>query len=459
MPEQVKAPVIPKISEQMTPEKRDNVTAAIKTAMERAKDPNRAMEGTESWEVGKRGWEEHVGDSAPLATSMLESQLTDRRPSIWQIACLFNNADPDRILQHVGKEDRQLVLDLLGETADKAWGADEAAKLETDIYDGSGLFDPGRLPIDFFGITAEAIKALRKEKLLPEPLAAQVEELQGVIWAKDSVLDSQRDAMIELQQTNNQLEGLRTFGEAIKIIEGWPDDMRLEDVEKRFGSLPFGVVKIIVKALRIADAKFEVEDIPQLKAELIEQIIKPLPLVERMAIMLNVSGRVEQKIAVTTEGAHNDLLALMFPELAGFDLIAKLVRSQDGDANLLVGFSAMFPDSKKGRSSFGRRYFNLPIKVDESGALCSRLQAKDYDDLWKVLDKPAREWLEQNISKEEFLRRLKDPQKAVANNLAKLLGKRQAFLEDGSLKFAWDNKSSLLTISAQRDNRTGGVGG
>ncbi|MCG2692285.1 hypothetical protein L6272_05685, partial [Microgenomates group bacterium] len=93
------------------------------------------------------------------------------------------------------------------------------------------------------------------------------------------------------------------------------------------------------------------------------------------------------------------------------------------------------------------------------GALCSRLQAKDYDDLWKVLDKPAREWLEQNISKEEFLRRLKDPQKAVANNLAKLLGKRQAFLEDGSLKFAWDNKSSLLTISAQRDNRTGGVGG
>ncbi|MBU1260655.1 MAG: hypothetical protein KKE40_05925, partial [Planctomycetes bacterium] len=283
MPEQVKAPVIPKISEQMTLEKRDNVTAAIKTAMEQAKNPNRAMEGTESWDAGKKGWEEHVGSLAPLATSMLESQLTDRRPSIWQIACLFNQADPDRILWQVGKDDRQLVLDLLGETADEVWGEESADKIETGIYDGSDLFDPGRLPIDFFGIAAEAIEALRKEKLLPLPLGKQLwyaEQTKHQLFETNAEQARKIEALNVEAKTNGQWVQVI---KAAETISEWPDNLRSEKVEELLKDLPEAARTIFRKAVKIREAKFVAEDIPE--------IIKDLPLLERMAVMLKSEGR------------------------------------------------------------------------------------------------------------------------------------------------------------------------
>ena len=406
-------------------------------------------------QFGKEAWQKNIGDRSKLITRMLEVGAEKGDYSIWQ--AVWENlpeADPERTLLSLDAPSRQWLLQLFQDTANAAWGEKKAHKIEAEGFKKIGdkwEFDPERLQTDLFSVAEVAVGKMRELKLLPEPLAErlrQAEETKAKLFETNSW---QAETIEALQKENERnREGVEVIA-ASEVIAKWPENLRKEEAKKRLENLPEAARTIFEKAVKIREAKFVAEDIPE--------IIKDLPLLEKMAVMLNVSGRVEQKIAVTTEGAHNDLLALMFPELAGFDLIAKLVRSQDGDANLLVGFSAMFPDSKKGRSSFGRRYFNLPIKVDESGALCSRLQAKDYDDLWKVLDKPAREWLEQNISKEEFLRRLKDPQKAVANNLAKLLGKRQAFLEDGSLKFAWDNKSSLLTISAQRDNRTGGVGG
>lgn len=467
MPEQQKAPAIPNISEQMTSEKRSNVITAVKAAMEREKEPNRAMTGTESWDAGKKGWEEHVGSLAPLATSMLESQLTDRRPPIWQIACLFNKVDPDKILWQVGKEDRQLVLKLLGETADEVWGDGEAAKLETEIYDGSGLFDSGRLKIDFFGIAAEAIEALRKEKLLPEKaepanhraaVSQQIEELRQALGLSQEE-ETEADLLVRVGGKVNELlsgqtinlilltligESLKSGMKADEIRKGLENDFKEKFQGK--ATLP-EVVKNILLAL-------EEREKGGLKIERFEQAVEKLPLLERMAVELNVSGKFEQEIPVGNEGVHNDLFALLFPELAGFDLSAKLARTKEG--KLKVYFNALQPNKKSG----GKLQFiiaALPLSI-ANRELKSELYAQDLENLWKTRDRQVKEWLQENIGEKEFLRRLKDPQTAIAINLANFLGKQEVFLKDGSLKFAWDNKSNLLAVSAERDNRTDGAG-
>ncbi len=208
------------------------------------------------------------------------------------------------------------------------------------------------------------------------------------------------------------------------------------------------------RAFREAYGQFSKENKTEEQGgERLEAAIQNLPLLEQMAVLLNVSGKVEQKIAVTPEGQPCELFNLMFPEVSGMGPIAKISRLNDG--NLILELSAMFPD-KKG-SSMGRfNLFQLPVTVDDNGAL--RLN-QDISRIWKDLPKQVKNWLEDNLLKEaEFTARLRDPQQTLFRGLSNFLGKRQAFLKNGSLKFAWDNKSNLLAVSAERDNRAGGAG-
>jgi len=289
------------------------------------------------------------------------------------------------------------------------------------------------LKVDVFGIAAEAIEALRKEKLLPVPLTERLRQAEGTKAKLFETNSQQAEKITTFEAENERNKRGAEVIKAAKEITQWPDDLREEQVEERLRDLPEEVRTIFEKAQTLREAEFREKDIPK--------IIQNLSLLERMAVMLNFSGKVEQKIAVTPEGQPCELFNLMFPEVSGMGSIAKVSRSNDG--SLMLELSAMFPD-KKG-SSIGRyNLFQLPIMVDDNGTLRS---SQDVGKVWKELPKQVKNWLEDNLLKEaEFTARLRDPQKTTFRGLSNYFGKRQAFLKLGSLKFVWDSENNLFSI-------------
>ena len=226
-----------------------------------------------------------------------------------------------------------------------------------------------------------------------------------------------------------------------------------EEAERRLKTMPEEVRVIFEKAVKIREAEFREKDARRLKEELTYSVIEPLPLPEQMAILLNYFGSCRRQIGITQEGQPCGLFNLMFPEISGLEPIAKISRVKEG--NLMLELNAMFPD-KKGPSRGRINLFQLTLGVDGSGGLRS---ISDVSKVWKNLDKQVKSWLENNLVDEKtFVDRLKDPQHSLFAGLSRYLGARQAFLENGSLRFIWDNRNDIFTISAERDNRAGGPG-
>jgi len=418
---------------------------AVKPAMIKERDRAKS-EGFEDF-PGFEGWKEHV--VSRRLGGFVESVVNDPRNkgglSIWAVALFFNQADPDLVLlQTWDRKEVGTLVGILQKKAEEVFGKEEAGKIE-NIWGADGRFDPKILKVDVFGIAAEAIEALRKEKLLPVPLTERLRQAEGTKAKLFETNSQQAEKITTFEAENERNKRGAEVIKAAKEITQWPDDLREEQVEERLWDLPEEGRTIFEKAQTLREAEFREKDIPK--------IIQNLSLLERMAVMLNFSGKVEQKIAVTPEGQPCELFNLMFPEVSGMGSIAKVSRSNDG--SLMLELSAMFPD-KKG-SSIGRyNLFQLPIMVDDNGTLRS---SQDVGKVWKELPKQVKNWLEDNLLKEaEFTARLRDPQKTTFRGLSNYFRKRQAFLKDGSLKFVWDSKNNLFSISGERDNRSGGPG-
>ncbi|MFH0943105.1 MAG: hypothetical protein V1810_02910 [Candidatus Beckwithbacteria bacterium] len=434
MAEKVAPPAI-NITEQITSEQRLLVGQVIKTAMETEKaNPGSSIEG----------WHRHVGENiAPLVSAMMERADVDGRPSIWQVAYLFNLEDPEKSLWGIDLNDRQLVLGFFLEQSGKVWDEKELALIEGDLYTQDGYFDPNRLKIDFFSIAREGIKALKEQGLLPT--IAKTAEMDPMVVVLPAELALIARGLAEKKPALEILSELHMKdlfeGEGVEVPEV------LESLLKHIGGLEAKV--------RSAEEKKGLDDKERgiiQEFNRVKEGVKRMEMLDRIAVQMLTSGSFQENMIIGETGRMSSLFTYLFPELQGFGTRVHVARNSDG--NLIIDYSGFIPFDKA--KNHGRmNVFRLPIKTDDKGKLQSLVDDNGLAEIWKNMKREVRQWIEFNLSQEEFNRRLKDPHLAIIEGITSELGRKRAFLQSGSLKFSWDQSMKILTISGQKDDRNG----
>lgn len=179
------------------------IGAAAETAMRTRKENKQGFEDAPGFE----GYKDHV--VSRRLGGFVESVINDPRNkgtlSIWAVALFFNQADPDFVLlQSWDRKDIGTLMGILQKEAVEVYGEEKSREIE-NIRGGDGRFDPKLLKVDVFGIAGEAIKALRQEKLLPEPLAERLRQAEETKDKLFKISSEQAEIMHALGEENERL--------------------------------------------------------------------------------------------------------------------------------------------------------------------------------------------------------------------------------------------------------------
>jgi len=244
---------------------------AVKPAMIKERDRAKS-EGFEDF-PGFEGWKEHV--VSRRLGGFVESVVNDPRNkgglSIWAVALFFNQADPDLVLlQTWDRKEVGTLVGILQKKAEEVFGKEEAGKIE-NIWGADGRFDPKILKVDVFGIAAEAIEALRKEKLLPEPLREELEREKRLTTELESANKEYQDMIANLREENSRLSRGAKVIKAVKVKEESEAVEPVEPVKPREAELE---LPDWLKALQEAPSRAAEQKKP---AETVEMAAAPLP--------------------------------------------------------------------------------------------------------------------------------------------------------------------------------------
>ncbi|MDZ7586787.1 MAG: hypothetical protein U0946_03450 [Patescibacteria group bacterium] len=199
---------------------------------------------------GLEEWKEHI--VSRRLGGFVESTLNDPQNrdslSIWAVALFFNKADPDfTLLTTWDRRDVRKLILVLQKKATEVYGQEKAGEIE-NIRGVDGRFDPKMLAVDVFGIAGEAIKALRKEKLLPESLREELERektLTVELREENSRLSRKAEVIDDIETTEEvpapeQLKAKALEIQALRLERNWlrsSNEVLTEEEGKRLTKL------------------------------------------------------------------------------------------------------------------------------------------------------------------------------------------------------------------------------
>lgn len=158
-------PVI-NISEKLSDANRARIVAAV----------SESMRSSDNDSGGYEAWQKIIGLDEKVALGQLTHPDRSRRISLLQLAVWYHPAVPKGI-QGLDQESRKELMGMFKTSAEAVWG-EEAGQVFSEGYTSDRTeFNPAELQHNVFAYAGAMIAALQAEKLLPEVVRDQAEEV------------------------------------------------------------------------------------------------------------------------------------------------------------------------------------------------------------------------------------------------------------------------------------------
>lgn len=161
-----------------------NETTQLISFTDRLSDKNReciiatvteSMRSNENAVGGAVAWKNFVGPDENVLIGQLTHPDENRRMGLSQAVLWYH---PDgQILRRLDSKSREQLLNLWYDAAEQAWSNEAGTVLSEGFSQDELQFDPAELRHNFFAYAGTMINALQQEKLLPEVVQDQTEEV------------------------------------------------------------------------------------------------------------------------------------------------------------------------------------------------------------------------------------------------------------------------------------------